>query len=117
MWNAIEINLQEKYPWLKEMDSCILRTSLDNLYDANNRYFKGETRFPRFKAKNNHERYKTICNRSTYKGKNYGVFEREGRDQLSSSSKKGAELELGIRRLRFLVRSWLCDFGLVASTL
>ena len=49
--------------------------------------------------------------------KNYRVFGKEGRDQMSSSSKKGAELELGIRRLRLLVRSWLCDFGLVASTL
>lgn len=65
------INLQVEYPWLKEMDSCILRTSLDNLDDAYNRYFKGQTGFPRYKRKNNHDTYKTICNRSTYKGKTY----------------------------------------------
>ena len=65
------LNLQVEYPWLKEMDSCILRTSLENLDDAYNRYFKGQTGFPRFKSKNNHDTYKTICNRSTYKGKTY----------------------------------------------
>ena len=65
------INLQVEYPWLKEMDSCILRTSLDNLDDAYNRYFKGQNSFPRFKSKNNHDTYKTLCNRSTYKGKTY----------------------------------------------
>ena len=65
------LNLQVEYPWLKEIDSCILRTSLENLDDAYNRYFKGQNSFPRFKSKNNHDTYKTICNRSTYKGKTY----------------------------------------------
>jgi len=65
------VNLQVKYPWLKEMDSCILRTTLDDLENAYKKYFNNTGSIPRFKNKNNHETYRTICNRSTYKGNNY----------------------------------------------
>ena len=33
------VNLQTKYPWLKEVDGCILRTSLEDLDRAYDNFF------------------------------------------------------------------------------
>ena len=63
--------LQQEYLWLKEIDSCILRTSLDDLEKAYSHYFKKIANKPKFKGKNVHESYRTMCNRSNYKENNY----------------------------------------------
>jgi putative transposase len=39
--------------WLKEVDSIAMQTSLENLKDAYDRFFKKQNKAPRFKSKNN----------------------------------------------------------------
>src|SRR5690625_5641124 len=39
--------------WLKEVDSIAIQTSLKNLKDAYDRFFKKQNKAPRFKSKNN----------------------------------------------------------------
>ena len=63
-------SLSKEYPWLKEVDSCALRTSIFNLEDAYKRFFNGSG-YPRFKAKGVHESYKTNNMKSSYKGNRY----------------------------------------------
>ena len=62
--------LSKEKEWLKEVDSCALRTSLFNLEDAFKRFYKGSG-YPRFKAKGFHERYKTNNIKNSYKGKEF----------------------------------------------
>ena len=62
--------LYVEYPWLKEVDSCSLRTSLEDLDRAYLNFYNGSGH-PKFKKKNSHNSYRTICIRSTYKNKNY----------------------------------------------
>ena len=65
------INLQQEYPWLKEIDGCILRTTLEDL-DNNYNYFNKKQRGnPKYKKKNYRESYRTVCLRSSYNGKEY----------------------------------------------
>ena len=33
------VNLQQEYPWLKDIDSCILKTSLEDLENSYNRFY------------------------------------------------------------------------------
>ena len=42
---------QEETEWLKEVDSIALQSSLRNLSDSFDRFFKKQTQFPRFKSK------------------------------------------------------------------
>ena len=63
--------LYNDYPWLKEIDSCALRTALFNLDDAYTRFFKKQTEHPRFKNRNSKNSYRTNCIRSSYKDNNY----------------------------------------------
>ena len=63
--------LQVEYPWLKNIDSCILRTSLFNLEDAYQRFYKNQNSFPKFKKKTYLNSYRTNCIKSTYKGHEY----------------------------------------------
>ena len=43
----------ETYAWLKEVDSIALQSSIKNLEDSFNRFFKKQNKAPRFKSKNN----------------------------------------------------------------
>ena len=63
--------LCKEYPWLSEVDSCSLRTSLFNLDDAYKRFFNKQNVFPRFKNKDIGNSYKTNNIKNTYKDKNY----------------------------------------------
>ena len=63
-------SLSKEKEWLKEVDSCALRTSLFNLEDAFKRFYNGSG-FPKFKAKGVHESYKTNNIKSSYKGREY----------------------------------------------
>ncbi len=59
-----------EYPWLKEVDSCALRTSLEDLDRAYINFYNGSGH-PKFKKKNYNSTYRTCCIRSTYKDKSY----------------------------------------------
>jgi putative transposase len=45
--------LKKELPWLKEVDSIAIQSSLKNLADAYNRFFKKQNDAPRFKSKKN----------------------------------------------------------------
>ena len=65
------IILQQEHTWLKEVDSCILRTSLDDLERSYNNFFNKRNSYPKFKSRSSRQSYRTICNRSSYKGNDY----------------------------------------------
>ena len=65
------LKLYPTYQWLKENDSCAIRTSLEDLDRAFDNFFKGNSNYPNFKRKNIKDRYRTNCIRSYYKGKEY----------------------------------------------
>ena len=52
--------LQEEYTWLKDVDGSILRTALDDLNNAYDRFFKGIGKYPKFKKKSINGSYRTI---------------------------------------------------------
>lgn len=64
-------NLYLDYTWLKDIDSTILRTSLDDLDRSYTNFFMKRASHPKFKSKNNHDTYRTNAIRSTYKGHSY----------------------------------------------
>jgi|HigsolmetaAR206D_1030411.scaffolds.fasta_scaffold00003_180 putative transposase len=45
--------LKKTYPWLKEIDSIALQSSLKDLADAYDRFFKKQNGYPKFKSKKN----------------------------------------------------------------
>ena len=63
--------LEEEYPWLREVDSTILRTTLDDLDNAYERCNKRLGGMPNFKKKSYKGSYRTTAIRKTYKGRNY----------------------------------------------
>jgi len=46
-------NLKKELPWLKEVDSIAIQSSVKNLADAYSRFFKKQSAAPRFKSKKN----------------------------------------------------------------
>ncbi len=46
-------SLKKEFPWLKEVDSIAVQSSLKNLADAYTRFFKKQNDAPRFKSKKN----------------------------------------------------------------
>ena len=66
--------LNKEYPFLKEVDSCLLRCSIFDLEDAYKRFYKGDG-YPRYKKKGIRDSYKTNNITSTYKGKIYNSIE------------------------------------------
>ena len=63
-------SLSKENLWLKEVDSCALRTTIFHLEDAFQRFYHGSG-YPKFKAKEVHERYKTNNIKRIYKEKEY----------------------------------------------
>jgi putative transposase len=49
--------LKEEYDWLKEADSQALQMALQNLAAAYENFFKGRSRFPRFRSKHGEQSY------------------------------------------------------------
>ena len=74
-------SLSKEKEWLKEVDSCALRTSLFNLEDAFKRFYNGSG-FPRFKAKGVHESYKTNNIKSSYNGKEYNSIKLDLKNRI-----------------------------------
>ena len=64
-------NLYEKYPWLKEVDSMSLRTTLFDLDDSYKRFFNKQTDFPKYKNKFQKNSYRANYIKSNYKEKEY----------------------------------------------
>ena len=65
------VDLQIEYPWLKDVDGCILRTSLEDLDKAYDNHLKGIGKYPNYKKKGRYESYRTIYLDGVYKGKFY----------------------------------------------
>ena len=64
--------LINNYEWLKEVDSCLLRTSIFDLDNAITKHYKENRGLPNFKNKNKSRKsYRTNNITSTYKGNNY----------------------------------------------
>jgi len=64
-------SLIKEYPFLNEVDSCLIRNSIFNLSDSYKRFFSKLSGYPNFKSKGVHDSYKTNNIKSTYKGKEY----------------------------------------------
>ena len=67
--------LEKEYEYLKEVDSCALRSSIFDLEDGFNNFFAKRSGYPNFKSKFARQSYRTSCIRSTYKGKEYSNIE------------------------------------------
>ena len=63
--------LSSNYEWLKEVDSCILRTTIDDLDRSYTNFFEKKSDHPKYKSRNNHDTYRTVAIRSSYKGNDY----------------------------------------------
>lgn len=63
--------LAKEYPFLNEVDSCLIRNSIFNLSDSYKRFFSKLSGYPKFKRKGAKESYKTNNIKSTYKGIEY----------------------------------------------
>ena len=64
-------NLNNKYEWLKEVDSCSLRCAIFNLEDAYKNFFFKRSGYPTFKSKYAKQSYRTNMITREYKGKKY----------------------------------------------
>ena len=64
------INLKREKEWLREIDSCALQACVYNLDDAFQKFFKGNG-YPRFRAKDVHESFRTNNTLNIYKNKKY----------------------------------------------
>ena len=67
--------LEKEHEYLKEVDSCALRSSIFDLEDGYKNFFFKRSGYPRFKSKFASQSYRTSCIRSTYKGKEYSNIE------------------------------------------
>jgi len=64
-------NLYIDRPYLKEIDSMSLRTTLFDLDNAYQKFYKEKKGYPKYKSKYQKNSYRTNCIRSNYKGTTY----------------------------------------------
>ena len=67
--------LKEENEFLKEVDSTVLCSAVDDLCKAFNDYYAKRKGYPKFKNRFNKQSYRTSCIRSTYKEKEYSNIE------------------------------------------
>ena len=67
--------LKEENEFLKEVDSTVLRSAVDDLCKAFNDYYAKRKGYPKFKSKFSRQSYRTSCVRGTYKEKEYSNIE------------------------------------------
>lgn len=58
--NLTQLKKAENFNWLKEINSQSLQSSLRNLDNSYNRFFRKESKFPRFKSKNDKQSFKVV---------------------------------------------------------
>ena len=92
-------NLCIEYPWLKEVDSTCIRTSLDDLDRSFINFYNGYG-YPKFKSKNYKDTYRTTCIRSSYKGKSYSNIELDLENKEIKLPKIGKVKIKGYRNLK-----------------
>ena len=63
-------DLKREKEWLREIDSCALHACVYNLDDAFQKFFRGNG-YPKFRAKGEHESFRTNNTPNTYKDKKY----------------------------------------------
>ena len=69
------LKLKEENEFLKEVDSTVLRSAVDDLYKAFNDYYAKRKGYPKFKSKFSRQSYRTSCVRGAYKEKKYSNIE------------------------------------------
>ncbi len=67
--------LKEENEFLKEVDSIVLCSAVDDLCKAFNDYYAKRKGYPNFKSKFSRQSYRTSCVRGTYKEKEYSNIE------------------------------------------
>ena len=67
--------LKEENEFLKEVDSTVLCSAVDDLCKAFNDYYAKRKGYPKFKSKFSRQSYRTSCVRGTYKEKEYSNIE------------------------------------------
>ena len=67
--------LKEENEFLKEIDSTVLCSAVDDLCKAFNDYYAKRKGYPKFKSKFSKQSYRTSCVRSRYKEKEYSNIE------------------------------------------
>ena len=67
--------LKEENEFLKEVDSTVLRSAIDDLCKAFNNYYSKRKGYPKFKNRFSRQSYRTNCIRSTKKEKEYSNIE------------------------------------------
>ena len=67
--------LKEENEFLKEVDSTVLRSAIDDLCKAFSDYYAKRKGYPKFKSKFSKQSYRTSCVRSRYKEKEYSNIE------------------------------------------
>ena len=67
--------LKEENEFLKEVDSSVLCSAIDDLCKAFNDYYAKRKSYPKFKNRFSRQSYRTSCIRSTKKGKEYSNIE------------------------------------------
>ena len=67
--------LKEENEFLKEVDSSVLCSAIDDLCKAFNDYYAKRKGYPKFKSKFSRQSYRTSCVRGAYKEKKYSNIE------------------------------------------
>ena len=67
--------LKEENEFLKEVDSSVLCSAVDDLCKTFNDYYAKRKGYPKFKSKFSRQSYRTSCVRGTYKEKEYSNIE------------------------------------------
>ena len=93
------IPLKVEYPWLKEIDSCALGNSLEDLDRAYLNFYNGSGH-PKMKKKNINNTYKTNCIRGTYKNSNYSNIKIDLINKEITLPKMGKVKIRGYRKLK-----------------
>jgi len=93
--------LEKNNIWLKEVDSCLLRTSIFDLEDAYKRYNNNLGGKPKFKSKTkSRQSYRTNNIRSSYKGKDYNSIELDLENRLIKLPKLKYIIIRGYRNIK-----------------
>ena len=101
MCNKIK-ELYIEYPFLKEVDSCSLRSAVFNLEDSYKNFFSKRSDYPKFKSKYNKQSYRTTCMKRTYKGKKYANIELDLINKKIKLPKLGEVMIRGYRNLKMI---------------